>query len=100
MTSVLKALLSSNIIRIHTFYNGQDDSIISLIIETREGGISCPISQAAKNEKYSRMHLKEVASSSDEEWQMVVDETSSDWRSALAEMLCIVSLTCLPHFIC
>jgi hypothetical protein len=98
MTSVLKALLSSNIIRIHTFYNGQDDSIISLIIETREGGISYPISQAAKNEKYSRMHLKEVASCSDEEWQMVVDETSSDWRSALAEMLRIVSLTYLLYY--
>ncbi|KAJ6577986.1 kinase-like domain-containing protein [Mycena capillaripes] len=87
MTSVLEALLSSSIIRIRTFYKGQDDSIISLIIETQEGGISCPISQAAKDEKYSRMHLRKMASCSDWEWQMIVDETSSEWRSALAEML-------------
>jgi hypothetical protein len=99
MTSVLEALLSPNVIGIHTFYKFQDDTISSVIIETRDGGISCPISQPAKGEKYSRMHLKEVASCSDEEWQLVVDETSSDWRSVLAEMLRIVGLTSLHHFI-
>ncbi|KAF7368120.1 Kinase-like protein [Mycena sanguinolenta] len=87
MASVLKTFLPSNNIKIHTFYNDQDDSIISLIIETRKGGVSWPISPAAKNEKYSRMHLKDVASCSDTMWEMVVEETSSDWRSALAEML-------------
>ncbi|KAJ7195254.1 G-protein alpha subunit-domain-containing protein [Mycena pura] len=30
---------------------------------------------------------QEVASYSDEEWQLVADKTSSDWRSVLAEML-------------
>jgi hypothetical protein len=99
MTSMLEALLFPNIIRIHTFYKSQDDSIISLIIETKEGGGSCPISKAAKDETYSRMCLREVASFSDWEWEIVVERTSSDWRSALAEMLCIVSLTYLPHFI-
>jgi hypothetical protein len=99
MTSMLEALLFPNIIRIHTFYKSQEDSIISLIIETKEGGFSCPISQAAKDETYSRMRLREVASFSDWEWQIVMERTSSDWKSALAEMLCIVRLTYLPHFI-
>jgi hypothetical protein len=36
---------------------------------------------------------QEVASYSDEEWQLVVDKTSSDWRSVLAEMLRIVGFT-------
>jgi hypothetical protein len=99
MTSVLRALLSSNIVGIHTFCMCQDDSIISLIIETREGGISCPISQAAKDEKYLSLHLKEVASCSDEEWESVVEKTSSQYRSVLAEMLHIVSFTYFPHYI-
>ncbi|KAF8179317.1 G-protein alpha subunit-domain-containing protein [Mycena galopus ATCC 62051] len=30
---------------------------------------------------------QEVASYSDEEWQLIADKTSSDWRSVLAEML-------------
>jgi hypothetical protein len=41
----------------------------------------------------------EVASYSDEEWQSVVDKTSSDWRTVLAEVLRIVGLTSLPHLI-